>query len=209
MTFVTYFALVLLMLMDVLYNRVRMSNSLPRQTPSVPIYISLIDLLSDMGQNEICNKWLRAKLQKYGALEIWFAGRWNTLITWPDYLSDSPKHEDVYAKAGSQTKIPVRVMASWVGDRLIKSHGQDWKLYTPVMKPGLQKKNFDTTSIVYKSRRIVDLVLKAQSGLPELNGVLVNPLIQRFASATMGESSLDIDFGVNFQASFVFACKAY
>ena len=197
MAVVTYVGVVLLVFVGLLYNYVRIPNSLPRQIPSVPIYISLMGLFSDMGQNEIYDKWLRAKLEKYGAIKIWFAGRWNILITRPEYLSDFLKHEEVYAKAGSQKKIPWSVMASLVGDNIINSHGEDWKLYTSVMKPGLQKKNFDTSPILYKSRRFVDLLLQAQSGVPEPSGVPVNPLIQRFAIAVMGESFLDIDFGVN------------
>ena len=204
MAVTTYIGVVLLAFVGLLYNYVRIPNSLPRQIPSVPIYISLMGLFSDMGQNEIYDKWLRAKLQKYGAIKIWFAGRWNILITRPEYLSDFLKHEEVYAKAGSQKKIPWSVIASLVGDNIINSHGEDWKLYTSVMKPGLQKKNFDTSPILYKSRRFVDLLLQAQRGLPEPNGVLVNPLIQRFAIATMAESFLDIDFGVNSKPFFFF-----
>ena len=162
----------------------------------MPIYISLLGLWSDMGQDEIYDRWLRQPLEKYGAVKIWFAGLWNVLVTRPEYLTDMFRREDVFAKAGSQKKIPWSVMASLVGDNIINSHGADWKLYTSVMKPGLQKTNFDSRPILEKSRRFVDLLLKEQLIVGGRKGVLVNPIIQRFAIAAMGESFLDIDFGV-------------
>ena len=128
MEVVTYVGVVLLVFGGLFYSYVRIPNNLPRQIPSVPIYISLTCLFSDMGQNEIYDKWLRAKMEKYGAIKIRFAGPWNILITRPKYLSDFLKHEEVYAKAGSQRKIPWSVMASLVGDNLINSHGEDWRL---------------------------------------------------------------------------------
>lgn len=178
------------------YSYIRIPSNYPKNIPSVPIYISLLGLWSDMGQMEIYDRWLRQPLEKYGAVKIWFAGRWNVLMTRPEYLTDMLRREDVFAKAGSQKKIPWSVMASLVGDNIINSHGADWKLYTSVMKPGLQKTNFDSKPILEKSRRFVDLLLKEQSVVGNNVGVLVNPIIQRFAIAAMGESFLDIDFGV-------------
>lgn len=64
------------------------------------------------------------------------------------------------------------------------------------MKPGMQKTNFDSKPILGKSRRFIDLLLRTQDG-DRKKAVLVNPLIQRFAIAAMGESFLDIDFGVS------------
>ena len=181
-----------------LYRTIRIPSNFPKNIPAVPIYLSLIGLWSDMGQDEIYNEWLRQPLEKYGAVKIWFAGRWNILMTRPEYLSDMLKREDVFAKAGSQKKIPWSVMASLVGDNIINSHGEDWKLYTSVMKPGLQKTNFNTRPIFEKSRRFVDLLLEEQIAVAKSGaGVLVNPIIQRFSIAAMGESFLDIDFEVN------------
>lgn len=181
-----------------IYRTIRVPSNFPKNIPAVPIHLSLIGLWSDMGQDEIYDRWLRQPLEKYGAVKIWFAGRWNILMTRPEYLSDMLKREDVFAKAGSQKKIPWSVMASLVGDNIINSHGDDWKLYTSVMKPGLQKTNFNTKPILDKSRRFVDLLLSEQSAVGDNGaGVLVNPIIQRFSIAAMGESFLDIDFEVS------------
>ena len=188
---------ILLLLALLLYSALRIPSNFPKNIPAVPIYISLMGLWSDMGQDEIYDRWLRARLEKYGAVKIWFAGRWNILMTRPEFLSDMLKREDVFAKAGSQKKIPWSVMASLVGDNIINAHGEDWKLYTSVMKPGLQKTNFDTRPILVKSRRFVDLLVEEQGTVGRDRGVLVNPIIQRFAIAAMGESFLDIDFEVS------------
>jgi xanthocillin biosynthesis cytochrome P450 monooxygenase len=198
MTFITYLGGALAVFGLLLYSYVRIPSSLPKAIPAVPIYISLIGLWSDMGQNEIYDRWLREPLEKYGAIKIWFAGRWNLLVTRPDLLSDMFRNEDIYSKAGSQKKIPWSVIASLVGDNIINSHGDTWRLYTSIMKPGLQKTSFDSKPLLEKSRKFVDVLLNAQSEETVGKGVLVNPLIQRFAIAAMGESFLDIDFGVSY-----------
>jgi unspecific monooxygenase len=196
MAVLTYVAGFLAFVSALLYSYVKIPNGLPKGIPSVPIYVSLLGLWSDMGQDEIYDKWLRAKLEKYGAVKIWFAGRWNILVTRPDLVSYMFRNEDIYAKAGSQKKIPWSVIAALVGDNIINSHGEDWKHYTNIMKPGMQKTNFDSKPILGKSRRFIDLLLRTQDG-DRKKAVLVNPLIQRFAIAAMGESFLDIDFGVS------------
>lgn len=192
--YATGFVLVLVIL---IYSHIRIPSNMPKNIPSVPFYISLLGLWTDMGQDEIYDRWLRQPLEKYGAVKIWFAGRWNVLVTRPDYVSEMFRNEDVYAKAGSQKKIPWSVMASLVGDNIINSHGETWKLYTSVMKPGLQKTSYDSRPLLDKSRKFVSLLLKTQEEIGQSNGVLVNPIIQRFAIAAMGESFLDIDFQVS------------
>ena len=180
-----------------LYSATRIPDNLPKNIPHVPIYISLLGLWSEMGQDEIYDRWLREPLEKYGAVKIWFAGRWSILMTRPEFLSDMLKREDVFSKAGSQKKIPWSVVASLVGDNIINCHGDNYKLYSSVMKPGLQKTNFDTKPILDKSRKFVNLLLDEQKTVGKVSGVLVNPIIQRYAIAAMGESFLDIDFEVS------------
>lgn len=179
-----------------LYYLIRIPSDFPKNIPHVPIYISLLGFWSDMGQDEIYDRWLRQPLEKYGAVKIWFAGRWSILMTRPEFLSDMLKREDVFAKAGSQKKIPWSVVASLVGDNIINSHGEDWKHYTSIMKPGLQKTNFDPKPVLAMSRKFVDLLLSEQSSKGKSASVAVNPITQRFTIAVMGESFLDIDFEV-------------
>ncbi|EAW14843.1 cytochrome P450 monooxygenase xanG [Aspergillus clavatus NRRL 1] len=165
--------------------------NLPR-LPRIPFYVSILGLWSDMGQDEIYERWLRAPLEKHGAVLIWFAGRWSILVTRPDLLTDMFRNEDLYAKAGSQKKIPWSVIATLVGDNIINSHGDTWKLYTSIMKPGLQKKTFDSRPLLVKSRRFVDKILEDQATAGK-QGILVNAYVQKWAVDVMGVSFLDMD----------------
>ncbi|KAJ5715789.1 Cytochrome monooxygenase xanG [Penicillium malachiteum] len=186
-------ALILLLTVAiVLYWYIRVPGDMPKNIPKVPIYISLIGLWSDMGQDTIYDRWLREPLEKYGAVQIWFAGRWNVLATKPQYLVDMFRHEDVYAKAGSQKKIPWSVIAALVGDNIINAHGDNWKLFTSIMKPGLQRRITDSKPLLMKSRLFVDTLIVEQWGLGA-NGVSVNPIIQRWALSCMGLSFMGVD----------------
>ena len=197
MAFFTGAIIVLVLLGVVLGWYIHIPFDMPKNIPRVPIYVSLLGLWSNMGQDEIYARWLAKPLEQYGAVKIWFAGRWNVLATKPEYLTDMFRNEDIYAKAGSQIKIPWSVIASLVGDNIINTH-DNWKLYTSIMKPGMQKRVFDTRPLLSKSRKFVDLLLQEQNTLGQDRGVLVNPLIQRYAIAVMGEGFLDIDFQVSF-----------
>ncbi|CAI7618293.1 unnamed protein product [Penicillium pancosmium] len=183
---------VLLSLLLILYWYIRIPHDMPQNIPTIPIYISIMGLWSNMGQDDIYDKWLRPKLEKYGAVKIWFAGRWNVLATRPLLLVDMFRHEDVYAKAGSQKKIPWSVIASLVGDNIINAHGENWKLYTSIMKPGLQRRITDSGPLLLKSRRFVDVLIEEQGSL-DSGGVLVNPIIQRWALSCMGINFMNVD----------------
>ncbi|KAJ5698084.1 Cytochrome monooxygenase xanG [Penicillium macrosclerotiorum] len=176
-----------------LYRYIRVPGDMPQNIPTVPIYISLLGLWSDMGQDDIYDRWLREPLEKYGAVRIWFAGRWNVLATRPQFLVDMFRHEDVYAKAGSQKKIPWSVIAALVGDNIINSHGEQWRLYTSIMKPGLQRRITDSKPLLEKSRKFVDILLEEQTRLGIDRGILVNPIIQRWALSCMGISFMNVD----------------
>ncbi|KAJ5083249.1 Cytochrome monooxygenase xanG [Penicillium angulare] len=182
----------LITIFAVLYWYIRVPGDMPKNIPKVPIYISLIGLWSDMGQDTIYDRWLRDPLEKYGAVQIWFAGRWNILATRPQYLVDMFRHEDIYAKAGSQKKIPWSVIAALVGDNIINAHGHNWRLFTSIMKPGLQRRITDSDPLLKKSRLFVDKLLEEQR-IVEKNGVVVNPIIQRWALSCMGLSFMGVD----------------
>lgn len=64
----------------------------------------------------------------------------------------------------------------------------------------MQKTNFDSKLLLEKSRALISLLIKEQDATSQTGSVLVNPLIQRFAIAAMGESFLDIDFQVSLPA---------
>jgi unspecific monooxygenase len=147
-----------------------------------------------MGQDEIYDRWFRMPLETHGAVIVWFGGRWSILVSRPDLLTDLFRNENLYAKAGSQIKIPHAVIATLVGDNIINSH-ENWKLFTSIMKPGLQKKVFDTTSLLRQSRKLVDVLISSQS-ISVGESILVNDDVQKWAVDVMGENFLDLDFEV-------------
>ncbi|KAI4098416.1 MAG: hypothetical protein L6R37_006498 [Teloschistes peruensis] len=174
--------------------KVHVPFNFPCNVPKIPIYVSLLGLWSDMGQDEIYDRWLRKPLEQHGAVRFWFAGRWSILVTRPQYLTDLFRNENIYAKAGNQKKIPWSVLATLLGDNIISSHGGTWRLYTSIMKPGMTKRNFDCRPLINTSRKLVELLLQAQSRTAAGEGVMINPLILRYAISVMGQSFLDIDF---------------
>ncbi|KAL8715431.1 MAG: hypothetical protein Q9220_000765 [cf. Caloplaca sp. 1 TL-2023] len=177
-----------------LWWKIHVPFNLPKDLPTVPIYVSLLGLWSKLGQDEIYDRWLRKSLEEHGVVRFWFAGQWSLLVTKPQYLKDLFRNEQVYAKAGNHKKIPGTVMANLLGDNIISSHGENWKLYTSIMKPGLTKRDFECRPLVNSSRKLVNLLLQAQMQSPSGNGVSINPFILRYAITVMGQSFLDTDF---------------
>ncbi|KAJ5941632.1 hypothetical protein N7516_001800 [Penicillium verrucosum] len=162
--------------------------------PKIPIYVSILGLWSSMGQDEIYERWFRAPLGKHGAVLVWFGGRWSVLVSRPDWLTDMFRNEQIYAKAGSQIKIPHAVIATLVGDNIINAHGENWRLYTGIMKAGLQKKVFETTSLLKQSRKLVDILIDQQKETGPNKGILIMADVQKWAVDVMGENFLDLDF---------------
>lgn len=198
MAFVTAVALGLSCLGLLLWWKIHVPSNLPRNLPKIPVYVSLLGLWSDLGQDEVYDRWLRKHLEQHGAVRFWFAGRWSILVIKPQYLTDIFRNENLYAKAGNQKKIPWSVMASLLGDNIISSHGDNWRLYSSIMKPGMTKRNFDCRPLVNMSRKLMELLLQAQSRTAAGKGVVINPFILRYAISVMGRSFLDIDFQVSF-----------
>ncbi|KAI4173490.1 MAG: hypothetical protein LQ346_008411, partial [Caloplaca aetnensis] len=177
-----------------LWWKIRVPSNLPRNLPKIPVYVSLLGLWSDLGQDEIHDRWLRKPLEQHGAVRFWFAGRWSILVIKPRYLTDMFRNEHIYAKAGNQKKIPWSVIASVLGDNIISSHGDNWRLYTSIMTPGMTKWDFDCRPLVNKSQKLAELLLQAHSRSAPGKGVVINPFILRYAISVMGQSFLDIDF---------------
>lgn len=190
MTLPLIFSLFLLSSFLFLMWYLHVPRSLP-PLPVIPIYVCLLGLWSSMGQDEIYERWFRTPLENQGAVIVWFAGRWSILVSRPEWLTDMFRNEELYAKAGSQVKIPHAVIATLVGDNIINSH-DNWKLYTSIMKPGLQKRVFDTTSLLKQSRKLVNVLLSKNE-----ESIAVNDDVQKWAVDVMGENFLDLDFGVS------------
>ena len=169
-------------------------RSFPRNIPTIPFYVSLIPLFKDVDQEDVYRKYFEEPLQKYGAVKVFFGSRWNILVQRPSFVAEVFKYEDIYAKSGNQKKIPYSVLAEYTGDNIISSHGENWRLYQKVIKPGLQQE-FNSTPILKNARNLVDMLFQEQEN--SKNGsVLVPQLFQRYTLANLSEGLLDSSFEV-------------
>ena len=186
------FAICLLVRLIIFYTPPR---HFPKNIPTIPFYYALIPLIKDVDQVELYRRYLKEPLEKHGAVKIFFGGCWNILITRPSFVAEMFKHEDVYAKTGNQIKIPHSVLAHYTGDNIISSHGDNWKLYQSVIKPGLQT-DFNAEPIYRNVDDFVDLVLEEQSKSP-VKSVMPYQLIQRYTLENLSESLLGATIGVS------------
>lgn len=161
----------------------------PRSIPTIPFYVSFLSSWTNLDQRDIYNTYLREKLEKYGAVKIYFASRWNILVTRPEYLIQVFKHEDIYAKSGNHLKIPGSVLASYTGDNVISAHGPLWKLYREVVSLSIQFP--DLSTIHQNTNKFLDLL---EQDLSTKSSILVNDLLQRYTLANVGDSILGVDF---------------
>lgn len=166
-----------------------------RGIPMISFWVALLPLFKDVDQQEIFKKHIDEPLRKHGAVKIFFAAQWNLLVHKPEYLAEIFKREDIYKKSGNFKKIPNSVLATLLGDNVISSHGESWKLYTQLIKPGLQMAP-DFGILIGNARRLcsifVDLQARATTG-----GVGVQESVQRYTIANFGQLQYNVDFGVS------------
>ncbi|EME45896.1 hypothetical protein DOTSEDRAFT_60639 [Dothistroma septosporum NZE10] len=167
----------------------------PKNTPAVPFCVTLIPLFRDTDQKVLYNKHIREPLLKYGAIKIFFGSQWNLLVERPSYVAQIFKHEDEYQKSGNQKKIPGSVLASFLGDNIISSHGDVWRLYQEIMKPGIQGgRSIDAV------RNNAKLLLSQLSDAMESSkgGPLpVGEFIQRYTIANLVQTLLGVDINMD------------
>ncbi|KAL4955753.1 cytochrome P450 [Aspergillus filifer] len=162
----------------------------PKDIPTIPFYYTLLPLIKNNDQVDLYRQYLEKPLTKYGAVKLFFGGRWNILVRKPSYIAEVFKNEDVYAKSGNQKKIPHSVLAEYTGDNIISAHGENWKLYTSIFKPGLQQ-DYDPKRIWENSRSLVEMLMETQRNTGAVN---VNPILQRYTLANLSEVVLGTTF---------------
>jgi cytochrome P450 len=157
----------------------------PKNIPTIPFYYALLPLVFDVDQAENYKKYLKEPLAKYGAVKIFFGGRWNILTTRPSYISEVLRHEDVYAKSGNHIKIPHSVIAAYTGENIISSHGDNWKKYHNVIKPALQAEQ-DPKQLWTNSGLLVNMFMEEQKKAGN-GGIPVYTPLHRYALANLSE----------------------
>lgn len=173
-----------------LVDKLTPPSNFPKNIPTIPIYVSFLGLFTKMDQKDIFETYLRDHLEKFGAVKIYFASRWNILVTKPELLVEIFQDEDTFAKSGNQKKIPYSVLSDYTGDNLISAHGETWKLYRRVLTKALQFP--DLTPIVTNSKNFVNLIATRLQG--SKSPLMVGDAIQKFALSNIGDSMFGIDF---------------
>ncbi|RLV95452.1 Cytochrome P450-DIT2 [Spathaspora sp. JA1] len=161
----------------------------PKTIPTIPFYVSFLGSYTNLDQEQIYERYLKEKLEKHGAVKIYFASRWNILVSKPEYLLTVFKNEDVYAKSGNHIKIPGSVLSSYTGDNIISAHGELWKLYREVVAQSIQ---FPNTEPVYEHTKVLLEILENELKLG--NTVAVTDLLQRYTLNNVGKSIIGVDF---------------
>jgi cytochrome P450 len=170
-------------------------RNFPKNIPTIPFYVTLIPLFKDVDQTETYKKYFKENFRRYGAVKIFFGARWNILVQRPSFVAEVFKNEDIFAKSGNQKKIPYSVLAQYTGDNIISSHGENWRLYRSVIKPGLQK-NVPESTIVKNAKALIDLFFEEQANSQRGDSVLLPQLLQRYTLANLSECLLGASFEV-------------
>lgn len=167
----------------------------PRGIPVIPFWVALIPLFKDVDQQDMFDKYIDKPLRTHGAVKMFFASKWNVLVHQPAYLNQVFKHENQYQKTGNHKKIPGSVLASFLGDNIISSHGETWRKYRQVIQPGLQRR-FELDALFANARRLRDLFLESQAQRPQ-GGIPIQDSIQRCTIANFAQVNFGVDFGVS------------
>lgn len=167
----------------------------PTNIPAVPFWVALIPFFKDVDQSDIFRKYIERPLRTHGAVKLFFGAQWNILVHKPSYLATIFKEEDIYQKSGNQKKIPHSVLAHFLGDNIISSHGEVWRKYRSVVQPGLQR-DFDARVIARNAERLCGLLRDAQFRARD-GGVPVQELLQRYSVANCSEVVLQIKLTVS------------
>ena len=155
--------------------------------------MSFLGACTNLDQEDIYKLYLREKLEKYGAVKMYFASRWNILITKPDFLLEMFKNEDVFAKSGNHVKIPNSVLATYTGDNIISAHGELWKLYRDVVAQSIQ---FPDLKPISKNTQKLLRFLDNEMGSANQATISVTDILQKYSLANVCESVLGVNFNV-------------
>lgn len=162
----------------------------PKGIPAVPFWVTLIPFFADVDQSETFKQYIEEPLRTNGAVKLFFAAQWNVLVHRPRYLAELFKREDIYQKSGNQKKIPRSVLAAFLGDHIISSHGTTWKQYRTIIQPGLQRK-FDAATLARNAAKLCDMIDDSRVyPTGELRGVAVQNMLQRYTIANIGQAIL-------------------
>jgi cytochrome P450 len=197
--FIAEVALLGALIISLVYYIFLLPPKYPTNIPAVPFWVALIPFFKDVDQSDIFRNYIEQPLKKHGAVKLFFGAQWNILVHKPSYLAEIFKDEDLYQKSGNQKKIPHSVLAEFLGDNIISSHGDVWRNYQSIVKPGLQR-NFEAEKIAHNGDQLCGLLRDAQIRAGN-GGVSVQELLQRYSVANCSEVVLQTNLDVRLTAT--------
>ncbi|KAI8944193.1 Dit2 protein [Xylaria longipes] len=162
----------------------------PKNIPTIPFYYTLIPLFKEVDQEDLYHKYLERPLTERGAVNIFFGGHWNVLITRPAYMAQVLKHDEDFPKAGNHVKNPHSVLALYTGENIISAIGDTWKHFAALAKPALQA-DVDASIIARNAHKLISILIREKDAT---NCVDILDHIQAYAIANVSESLLGSSF---------------
>lgn len=162
----------------------------PKNIPTIPFYVAFLPMVFDIDQIDLYNIYIREPMEKHGAVKMFFAARWNVLVSRAEFLAQIFRDDSTFTKSGNQKKIPYSLLARYTGDNIISAHGENWKKYRAAIMPGLRY--LDESSIYENTRKFCDLISERLTSNNKT--VVVGPLIQRLALDNIAKIALGINF---------------
>ncbi|KAL4745599.1 hypothetical protein BDW72DRAFT_198483 [Aspergillus terricola var. indicus] len=175
-----------------LWRYFRVPSTIPSNIPRIPIWINFYAWYHDLSVIELYNSFYREKMEKHGAIAVWFTGTWCVLVTKPEYLVEIFRNEEAYPKVGVNFRGRGSIMGIFAGENIINSSKPNWTTLSNVMRPGFLK-SFDTQAIHAKARKVPERFLQAQRDIGKGKGVLVAPWMEKYAQDVMGLCLFDFD----------------
>lgn len=182
--------LLLLSLSAYLWTLVRVPYDLPPSIPTIPFYVSFCDLIRGIGRTKFYDLRLRRLMEDHGAVNVWIHGRWSVLVAKPHFLVNVFRNQQTIAKMGFDKKVPYGVFATYLGENIINAHGDLWKEFSAILKPGIQQPT-DVSSIRRKTSSLATLLMEEQCLAGPKMGIKIGSLAQRWAISVYAEQFLD------------------
>lgn len=187
--FVIALTFVILIVLHEIRKIVWPPSNFPKTLPTIPFYVCFITLFTDWDQEKIYNVYYRQKLEKHGAVKVYFASRWNILVTRPEYLVQIFKNNEVFEKSGNHEKIPYSVLAEYTGDNVISAGNRNWKKYRDVITQSILIPNLQPLE-----ENVRDFI--TQLKLAPKNSAIAS-YIQKLTLANIGDCIIGVDLHSN------------
>lgn len=162
----------------------------PRNIPTIPFYVLLLGPLSNWDQQDLFNFYYRRKLEKYGAVKVYFAQRWNILVTKPEFVFQVFRDDLIFEKTGNHVKIPHSVFSEFTGDNMISAGFDNWKIYRRAITDSILFPNLDPLTENTK-KFLQKLQTLTKDGVTTIK---VSDLLQRYTMANIGDCVIGVNF---------------